>query len=436
MSRQTEHPEEQGILTPPELNPLLNPVLAQNMGRWAEVYFTSPPEKREQAVLDLVRELEAQNSIRAEPVVAPPVAVPQQRTLEPMISPVSREPQVPRTFLPCQSCGRENPSSQRFCGMCGTLLPEAEEASQLQRERWHAADLHIQDQHIHDQHVEDFPREESVRFQEEESQFAPPERDHRDLYERQRQRSNTNELSLFQTGREVDYRYDDSDEIMDAPSPGSYRMYIGLALAMIIGGLLYMAWRSAQAAPQASNLTPPAPEEVAKEPATPASSPTTSAKTNTPDRTPATSNQPAAATAARAPAGTHSAAEPTRPEPARNGRPSQVDRVATPKTAIPEEKSLPEASTGNGAEELSLAQRYLNGTSGQRRDSAEAAKWLWKSIAKHNAEASLLLSDLYLRGDGVSKNCDQARVLLDAAALRGVKDAGPRLRHLQAFGCQ
>ena len=315
--------------------------------------------------------------------------------------------------------------------MCGTLLPEAEQASPLPREQWHVADLHIQDQH-----VEDFPREESARFQEEESQFAPPERDRRDLYERQRQRSNTNELSLFQTGREVDYRYDDSGEIMDAPSSGSYRIYIGLALAMIIGGLLYMAWRSAQAAPQASNLTPPAPEEVAKEPATPASSPTTSAKTNTPDRTPATSNQPAAATTARAPAGTHSAAEPTRPEPARNGRPSQVDRVATPKTAIPDEKSLPEASAGNGAEELSLAQRYLNGTSGQRRDSAEAAKWLWKSIAKHNAEASLLLSDLYLRGDGVSKNCDQARVLLDAAALRGVKDAGPRLRHLQAFGCQ
>ncbi len=177
-----------------------------------------------------MRELEAQNSIRAEPVVAPPVTVPQQRTLEPMISPVSREPQVPRTLLPCQSCGRENPSSQRFCGMCGTLLPEAEQASPLQREQWHAADLHIQDQHIYDQHVEDFPREESVRFQEEESQFAPPELDHRDLYERQRQRSNTNELSLFQTGREVDYRYDDSGEIMDAPSSGSYRIYIGLGL--------------------------------------------------------------------------------------------------------------------------------------------------------------------------------------------------------------
>jgi TPR repeat protein len=42
---------------------------------------------------------------------------------------------------------------------------------------------------------------------------------------------------------------------------------------------------------------------------------------------------------------------------------------------------------------------------------------------------------LYLKGDGVSKNCDQARVLLDSAARAGVKDAGERLRHLQAFGC-
>src|SRR5580698_215746 len=40
------------------LNPLLNPLLASHMGRWAEVYFTNPPEKREQAVSDLLRELE------------------------------------------------------------------------------------------------------------------------------------------------------------------------------------------------------------------------------------------------------------------------------------------------------------------------------------------------------------------------------------------
>jgi len=70
------------------------------------------------------------------------------------------------------------------------------------------------------------------------------------------------------------------------------------------------------------------------------------------------------------------------------------------------------------------------------RDSGEAAKWLWKSVGKQNASALVLLSDLYLRGDGVAQSCDQARLLLDAAAVKGIASAGERLHHLDAFGCQ
>jgi len=91
---------------------------------------------------------------------------------------------------------------------------------------------------------------------------------------------------------------------------------------------------------------------------------------------------------------------------------------------------------GGGTEELAMALSYLDGTAGQERNHSEAAKWLWKSVAKQNADATLVLSDLYLKGDGVGKNCDQARILLDAAARKGMKQAGDRLRHLQAFGCQ
>jgi TPR repeat protein len=91
---------------------------------------------------------------------------------------------------------------------------------------------------------------------------------------------------------------------------------------------------------------------------------------------------------------------------------------------------------GGGTDELAMAQRYLRGSAGQARDSAEAAKWLWKSIAKHNGPAMLELADLYLKGDGVPKSCDQARVLLDSAGRRGMAGAGERLRNLQAFGCQ
>ena len=48
-------------------------------------------------------------------------------------------------------------------------------------------------------------------------------------------------------------------------------------------------------------------------------------------------------------------------------------------------------SADNGDEELAMAQHFLNGTSSHGRDSAEAAKWLWKSIAKHNSAATVLL---------------------------------------------
>jgi TPR repeat protein len=79
---------------------------------------------------------------------------------------------------------------------------------------------------------------------------------------------------------------------------------------------------------------------------------------------------------------------------------------------------------------------YLNGTQGMPRDRREAAQWLWKAVGKGNVAATTTLSDLYLRGDGVRKNCDQARLLLDAAARKGGRAAALRLGHLQAFDCQ
>jgi TPR repeat protein len=106
-----------------------------------------------------------------------------------------------------------------------------------------------------------------------------------------------------------------------------------------------------------------------------------------------------------------------------------------PASAVPEKQSSEETTAGNGTEELAVAQRYLYGTNGERQNRAEAAQWLWKAMAKHNANATLLLADLYLKGNGVTKNCDQARVLLDSAARAGMKEAGERLRHLPAFGC-
>jgi TPR repeat protein len=102
----------------------------------------------------------------------------------------------------------------------------------------------------------------------------------------------------------------------------------------------------------------------------------------------------------------------------------------------PIETSPAAQSPANGAEELAIAQRYLNGSNGQKRDASLAAEWLWKAFAKQNEDAAVLLSDLYLKGDGVAKNCDQARVLLNAAARKGRKDATDRLSQMQSSGCE
>jgi hypothetical protein len=105
---------------------------------------------------------------------------------------------------------------------------------------------------------------------------------------------------------------------------------------------------------------------------------------------------------------------------------------ATPTEA--ESATVTGAGTANGSVELAMAEAYLAGKNGPR-NSAEAAKLLWRAVAKENTTAILLLSDLYKAGDGVPKSCDQARLLLTAAARKNVAEAATRLRELETSGC-
>jgi TPR repeat protein len=93
------------------------------------------------------------------------------------------------------------------------------------------------------------------------------------------------------------------------------------------------------------------------------------------------------------------------------------------------------AALESSSPDLRLAQRYLSGSTGVR-DPSEAAKLLWRAVGKQNATAAILLSDLYMRGDGVPRSCDQARLLLVAAAKRGSPLAAQQLRNLESQGCQ
>jgi TPR repeat protein len=84
---------------------------------------------------------------------------------------------------------------------------------------------------------------------------------------------------------------------------------------------------------------------------------------------------------------------------------------------------------------LAQAEAFLNGKK-YPRDSAMAAKLLWKAVGKENPSAVLLLSDMYLAGDGVPKSCDQARLLLTAAARKGVPQAADKLRSVLRSDCR
>jgi TPR repeat protein len=87
-------------------------------------------------------------------------------------------------------------------------------------------------------------------------------------------------------------------------------------------------------------------------------------------------------------------------------------------------------SAENGSEELSQAMRKLSATN-PARNPVSAASLLWKSVGKGNLEAQVTLADLYLRGEGVTRSCEQARLLLRTAAGKGSAEAVGKLRTLQ-----
>ena len=98
MPHQTDHSDRPDTLPREELNPTLNPILGQNMGRWAEVYYKSPPDRREEAVQELLHKLKAENGLNEEAEAVAPRHV---------------EAPIPQMHLiHCPSCGAENTDKQ------------------------------------------------------------------------------------------------------------------------------------------------------------------------------------------------------------------------------------------------------------------------------------------------------------------------------------
>lgn len=64
-----------------------------------------------------------------------------------------------------------------------------------------------------------------------------------------------------------------------------------------------------------------------------------------------------------------------------------------------------------------------------------AIRLLWASVEKGNTGAEIALAELFRTGKGVTKNCDQTRILLSAAARRGNVEARKRLEEFRREGC-
>ena len=125
MPHPTDKFEPETTLPDPELNPLLNPLLAAHMGRWAEVYFTSPPERRGQAVAELLRELE--KTAGSEPA---PVSDAGNRRKEIAAREIAKaSPAAAESAYVCHACGQDNRFEQKFCGRCGAPLTSSAEES-------------------------------------------------------------------------------------------------------------------------------------------------------------------------------------------------------------------------------------------------------------------------------------------------------------------
>ena len=386
-------------LSPSELNPLTNPLLERNLGRWAQVYLNTPPAKREQALNTLLAELKRESGAGAEAEPVRPYFA-RDTKFQPIV---------------CSICQRQNPPGHRFCSRCGQPI----ELTQPEASKPGADDPAANSPGANSSGGTEYGVRQNV---------APP---------------------LF-PGAQLSRAANDAEWLRDrsftglggfeAPPRRGWKYLLGAAI-IGLAGFAYVRWSQEILAPVSTTATPH--ESVSAQKAT-APTPQVSASEqqgNTP--TPKLAPNSLSAEVQRAAQTVSSASQPpdalsparAAKTPVRTAVPSGIERAAQKSPLLGASARAIAPALDGGASDLRLAQRYLAGSMGAR-DSSEAAKLLWKAVSKQNATAAVLLSELYLRGDGVPRSCDQARLLLIAAAKRGAPQAAQPLRNLESQGCQ
>ena len=353
-----------------------------------------PPAENELYVLDLLQKLEAETNNGAAPMF-------EKRTQQPTKW-AQWDPEVT-----CAACHYLNAADQRFCGHCGSPL-----------------------------RVKDLPRPDTASLPEPPARPSQPARSPElpalASVQKPAERAPSAFSPVRSEPREESREMDESNleflrykTLGASPPSRDWKIPVAVAVLAISGFVGYRLYNGLSILPGQSNP--------------PATRPLSAANVRPPSEESSQASGSEVANAAAAPT-------PIKPE----------ILAAKPKTVVPlraetrgavtsatqrSREGLTAATTPNagdagpmgGGAELAQAQRYLSPAS---RDSAVAAKWLWKSVSKENPKAVLLLSDLYAKGDGVPKSCDQARLLLTVAAKKGQPEAVTRLRSFDSKGCQ
>jgi hypothetical protein len=141
--------------------------------------------------------------------------------------------------------------------------------------------------------------------------------------------------------------------------------------------------------------------------------------------------QPAQATQqAKAPEGDKSADTTSTPAAQPAGA---VKDEPKPEAATAEPKAIQSPPAPSRSSKSQPGQQELE-KAANASDATAAAAWLWKATSRGNPEAPVRLADMYIRGNGVPKSCEQALVLLRSAAAKENAPARNRLAALYANG--
>lgn len=124
--------------------------------------------------------------------------------------------------------------------------------------------------------------------------------------------------------------------------------------------------------------------------------------------------------------------KPSEPKPTAPANPKVGSTAAPNVVAATPEKPKPKLATAPEGDQSQTVRKPVPGEeelakANNASDSAASAAWLWKATAKGNPDAPVRLADMYVKGDGVPRSCEQAVVLLKTAATKENARARNRL---------